>query len=95
MKQAFAWCCLAVCAATFARTSHSQFSPTIQTVITDTVPRGHDTTMNHLNNSTRRDSGYNNKYNSNRNMIVDTGTSNRNNMNPPTRDSLSNKPPQK
>ncbi|HYK45893.1 MAG TPA: hypothetical protein VEV83_12030 [Parafilimonas sp.] len=99
MKRVLVWCCVTVCLATvsiFGRNSSQQTAPLISNVVSDTVPHAQDT-MNktYSNKSYRKDSGYNNKYNSNRNMNVDTGSSNRNNMNnPPTRDSLSNKPPQ-
>ena len=94
MKQVFVCCCIAACGAIslFARNSNSQFYPVNRTVITDTVP--HSQNQN-WNNSGRKDSGYNNKYNSNRNMNADTGRSNMNNMNHSHTDSSSsNRPPQ-
>ena len=99
MKRVLVWCCVTACLATvsiFGRNSNQQIAPLISNIVSDTVPHARDTmNKNYSNNSYRKDSGYNNKYNSNRNMNVDTGSSNRNNMNnPPTRDSLSNKPPQ-
>ena len=99
MKRVLVWCCVTACVATvtiFGRNSSQQIAPLISNSVADTVPQARDTmNKNYKDKSYRKDSGYNNKYNSDRNMNVDTGSSNRNNMNnPPTRDSLSNKPPQ-
>jgi len=99
MKRVLVWCCVTACLATvsiFGRNSTQQIASLISTSVSDTVPQARDTmNKNYNNKSYRKDSGYNNKYNSDRNMNVDTGSSNRNNMNnPPSRDSLSNKPPQ-